>query len=69
MQRDDTKQPYFVLAFSSSNHEPFEYPADAITPVEQPVHSLNNAVRYADHALGKFLHKLWPAIIGTIHCL
>lgn len=54
MQRDDTKQPYFVLAFSSSNHEPFEYPADAITPVEQPVHSLNNAVRYADHALGKF---------------
>lgn len=48
-------KPFFSLIFSSSNHEPFEFPDGKIKlhdPVKQTV---NNAVKYADYALGKFI--------------
>ncbi|RUO60892.1 LTA synthase family protein [Pseudidiomarina marina] len=50
-------EPTFTLAFSSSNHEPFEFPDGEIGPLEQPQHTVNNAVKYADHALGEFFSQ------------
>lgn len=50
-------KPFFSLIFSSSNHEPFEFPDGKISlhdPVKQTV---NNAVKYADFALGKFIRE------------
>ena len=50
-------KPFFSLIFSSSNHEPFEFPNGKIKlhdPVKQTV---NNAVKYADFALGKFIRE------------
>jgi phosphoglycerol transferase MdoB-like AlkP superfamily enzyme len=48
-------KPFFSLIFTSSNHEPFEFPDGKIAlhdPVKQTV---NNAVKYADYSLGKFI--------------
>lgn len=47
-------KPFFSLVFSSSNHDPFEYPDGRIEPYEQPKQTRNNAVKYADYAIGKF---------------
>lgn len=50
-------KPFFSLIFSSSNHEPFEFPDGKIElhdPIKQTV---NNAVKYADFALGKFIRE------------
>lgn len=48
-------KPFFSLVFSSSNHSPFEFPAGKIALHEQPQATVNNAVKYADYALGKFI--------------
>lgn len=48
-------KPFFTLIFSSSNHEPFEFPDGKIDLHEQPKQTVNNAVKYADFALGKFI--------------
>lgn len=50
-------QPFFGLVFTSSNHAPFEFPEGAIALHESPAHTVNNAVKYADHALGQFFEK------------
>lgn len=50
-------QPFFSLIFSSSNHEPFEFPDGRIELYEQPKDTVNNAVKYADYALGDFIKK------------
>lgn len=50
-------QPFFTLAFSSSNHAPFEFPEGRITLYEQPKATDNNAVKYADYAIGEFFKK------------
>lgn len=55
-QHTQSGQPLFTLVFSSSNHEPFEYPSGRIQP-EGPIHSVHNAVRYADYALGQFFNQ------------
>lgn len=47
--------PFFSLVFTSSNHTPFEYPADAIEPYNQPAQTRENAIKYADYALGRFI--------------
>ena len=47
-------QPFFKLIFTSSNHSPFEYPDGRITLHEQPKATENNAVKYADYAMGQF---------------
>lgn len=50
-------QPFFSLIFSSSNHAPFEFPDGRIELHEQPKQVVNNAVKYADYALGEFFKK------------
>ncbi len=50
-------KPFFTLAFSSSNHAPFEFPDGRITLFEQPKATDNNAVKYADYAIGEFIKK------------
>lgn len=48
-------KPFFSLVFSSSNHEPFEFPDGKITLHDADKQTVNNAVKYADYALGKFI--------------
>ncbi|WP_304100664.1 LTA synthase family protein [Marinobacter antarcticus] len=48
-------KPFFRLVFSSSNHTPFEYPDDRIERYDEEKNTVNNAVKYADHALGNFI--------------
>jgi phosphoglycerol transferase MdoB-like AlkP superfamily enzyme len=48
-------KPFFSLIFSSSNHEPFEFPDGKITLHDANKQTVNNAVKYADYALGKFI--------------
>lgn len=52
------EQPKFSLIFTSTNHTPFEFPDNKIELYEQPKQTVNNAVKYADYALGKFLNQL-----------
>jgi len=52
-----TGKPFFTLAFSSSNHAPFEFPDGRIDLYEQPKATDNNAVKYADYAIGEFFKK------------
>ncbi len=47
-------KPFFSLMFSSSNHEPFEFPEGRIELYEQPQGTVHNAMKYADFAIGKF---------------
>ena len=57
LQLHQQKKPFFSLVFSSSNHEPFEFPDGRIELYEQPKNTVNNAVKYADYALGDFIKK------------
>ncbi|OHE83342.1 MAG: sulfatase [Lysobacterales bacterium RIFOXYD1_FULL_69_11] len=49
--------PFFSLVFSSSNHDPFEFPDGRIGLYEQPKQTRNNAAKYADHAVGQFFKQ------------
>ncbi len=48
-------KPFMALVFTSSNHSPFEFPEGEIQLYDQPKATVNNAVKYADHALGRFI--------------
>ena len=48
--------PSFTLAFSVSNHSPWEYPAGRIH-ADGPPATVENTVRYADWALGQFFER------------
>lgn len=50
-------RPFFSLIFSSSNHEPFEFPDGKIALHDATKQTVNNAVKYADFALGKFIRE------------
>ena len=50
----DGKEPSFTLVFTSSNHSPFEFPENTIELYETPAATVNNAVKYADYAIGRF---------------
>jgi phosphoglycerol transferase MdoB-like AlkP superfamily enzyme len=50
-------QPFFSLVFSSSNHSPFEFPDGKISLYNSPKNTVENAVKYADYALGQYLDK------------
>lgn len=50
-------QPFFSLVFSSSNHTPFEFPDDRIELFDKQKQTVNNAVKYADYAVGEFFKK------------
>ena len=45
-----------TVAFSVSNHSPWEYPSGRIEPQGDPA-TVSNAVRYADWAMGEFFRK------------
>ncbi|EKO3488559.1 LTA synthase family protein [Vibrio fluvialis] len=49
--------PFFSLVFTSSNHSPFEYPDNVIEPYNEPKQTVENAVKYADFAVGEFVKK------------
>jgi len=49
------KKPFFSLVFTSSNHSPYEYPDDRIVQYDEDKNTVNNAVKYADFALGRFI--------------
>ncbi|MBP6020127.1 MAG: LTA synthase family protein [Burkholderiaceae bacterium] len=49
-------QPTFTLAFSVTNHSPWEYPEGRITPDGDPA-TVENTVRYADWAMGQFFER------------
>lgn len=54
---DENSAPFFSLIFTSSNHEPFEFPDNRTPLFEQPRNTANNAVKYADWAMGKFFEQ------------
>ncbi|MCL4116687.1 UNVERIFIED_CONTAM: hypothetical protein GTU68_028716 [Idotea baltica] len=47
-------KPFFSLMFSSSNHEPFEFPDNKIELYDKQKGTVNNAIKYADYAIGEF---------------
>mgnify|MGYP003672295039 CR=1 FL=1 len=50
-------KPFFSLVFTSSNHTPFEFPDGCLDNIVGERQTANNAIRYADCALGKFMTK------------
>jgi phosphoglycerol transferase MdoB-like AlkP superfamily enzyme len=50
-------QPFFLLVFSSTNHTPFEFPDGRIELVDPEKQTVNNAVKYADFAMGEFVKR------------
>lgn len=50
-------KPFFTLVFTSSNHAPFEFPDGRIDLYDPVKATANNAVKYADYALGQFFAK------------
>jgi len=57
MQMHAKGQPFFSLIFTSTNHEPFEFPDGRIVLHEEPQSTANNAVKYADWAMGQFFDQ------------
>jgi phosphoglycerol transferase MdoB-like AlkP superfamily enzyme len=53
----DRDKPFFSLVFTTSNHSPYEYPEGRIVPYDAEPHTVNNAVQYADYALGEFFAR------------
>jgi phosphoglycerol transferase MdoB-like AlkP superfamily enzyme len=49
------EKPFFSLVFSTSNHTPYEFPDGRIELYDQEKNTVNNAVKYADYALGQFI--------------
>ncbi|RJP87274.1 MAG: LTA synthase family protein, partial [Desulfobacteraceae bacterium] len=50
-------QPFFTLVFSSTNHDPFDFPEGRIELFEEPMQTRNNAAKYADYAIGRFFEQ------------
>ncbi len=48
------EKPFYSLVFSSSNHDPFEFPDGRIELHDKQKNTVNNAIKYADYALGEF---------------
>jgi len=57
MQHHESGQPFFTLVFTSTNHSPFEFPDGRIELHEEPKATENNAVKYADYAMGQFFRQ------------
>ena len=52
---EPTERLFFSLVFTSSNHSPFQFPDGRIELVDETKNTVNNAVKYADYALGGFI--------------
>lgn len=50
-------KPFFSLVFTSSNHDPFEFPDGKIELFDAEKQTRNNAAKYADYALGYFFKQ------------
>lgn len=48
------EKPFFSLMFSTSNHEPFEFPDRRIKLYDKKKQTVHNAIEYADFSIGKF---------------
>ncbi|MDQ7047909.1 MAG: LTA synthase family protein [Sulfurovum sp.] len=51
------KKPFAALMFSSSNHSPFDIPPGRIEPVKKGERCVENAIQYADYAIGLFFDE------------
>ena len=51
------ERPFFSLVFTSSNHSPWEFPDGQLKLPSGPKATRENAVRYADFALGEFIDE------------
>jgi phosphoglycerol transferase MdoB-like AlkP superfamily enzyme len=49
------KRPFFSLVFTTTNHTPYEFPDGRIELYDAEKNTVNNAVKYADYALGQFI--------------
>ena len=54
-------KPIFLLIFSASNHNPWEFPDGRIELAEEPKATMHNSVKYADWALGQFVDQALAA--------
>lgn len=52
--KSKNNKPFFSLMFSTSNHEPFEFPDGRIKLFDNKKNTVNNAMKYADFSIGKF---------------
>ncbi|HEU4496099.1 MAG TPA: LTA synthase family protein, partial [Flavobacterium sp.] len=52
--KSQNKKPFFSLMFSTSNHEPFEFPDGRIALYDKQKNTVNNAMKYADFSIGRF---------------
>jgi len=50
-------KPFAALMFSSSNHSPFDIPPGRIEAVKKGEKCVENAIQYADYAIGKFFEE------------
>ncbi len=50
-------EPFFAVVFTSSNHSPFQFPDGRIELYDAEKSTVNNAVKYADYALGRFFER------------
>lgn len=50
-------KPFFSLVFTTSNHTPFEFPDGCLNTIIGERQTADNAIRYSDCALGKFISK------------
>jgi phosphoglycerol transferase MdoB-like AlkP superfamily enzyme len=56
--RKQGETPFFALVLSTSNHSPFDHPSGRIEPDPAfPEASVENAIKYTDHALGRFFEQ------------
>tara|TARA_R110001592_G_scaffold52511_11_gene160722 strand:- start:1145 stop:3094 length:1950 start_codon:yes stop_codon:yes gene_type:complete len=55
MRMQDTGKPFFSLVFTTSNHTPFDFPDGCLDTIEGERQTVENAIRYSDCALGKFI--------------
>ena len=52
-----TTGPQLLVTLTTSNHSPFDFPTNADGMYTTPTKSRENAIRYADSALGAFIDK------------
>ena len=50
-------KPFFALVFTSSNHSPYDIPESLVANLAEDRGTVDNAIRYADYALGEFFRK------------
>lgn len=50
-------KPFAALMFSSSNHSPFDIPPGQVEPVKKGERCVENAIQYADYAIGQFFDE------------